>query len=149
MIVLEKKCRSYSRLSLITIDGQRFLFRKTERKVKNPQKNTLIIKNVNDDDYSAAVTRRRFRRGLPLFASSSQVLLLFAIIFARQFERCCCFSSQLFLRFSSGVSPFHESHATCNEPEAPRDNNNSSSDNKNRPPRERSREYGAAEAGTG
>ena len=149
MIVLEKKCSSYSSMSLITIDGQRFLFRKTERKVKNPQKTTRIIKNVNDDDYSAAVTRRRFRRGLPLFASSSQVLLLFAIIFARQFERCCCFSSQLFLRFSSGVSPFHESHATCNEPEAPRDNNNSSSDNKNRPPRERSREYGAAEAGTG
>lgn len=146
MIVLEKKCSSYSSMSLITIDGQRFLF---PRKVKNPQKNTLIIKNVNDDDYSAAVTGRRFRRGLPLFASSSQVLLLFAIIFARQFERCCCFSSQLFLRFSSGVSPFHESHATCNEPEAPRDNNNSSSDNKNRPPRERSREYGAAEAGTG
>ena len=147
MIVLEKKCSSYSRLSLITIDGQRFLFRKTERKVKNPQKTTRIIKNVNDDDYSAAVTRRRFRRGLPLFASS-QVLLLFAIV-ARQSERCCCFSSQLFLRFSSGVSPFHESHATCNEPEAPRDNNNSSSDNKNRPPRERSREYGAAEASTG
>ena len=149
MIVLEKKCSSYSSMSLITIDGQRFLFRKTERKVKNPQKTTRIIKNVNDDYYSAAVTRRRFRRGLPLFASSSQVLLLFAIIVARQFERCCCFSSQLFLRFSSGVSPFHESHATCNEPEAPRDNNNSSSDNKNRPPRERSREYGAAEAGTG
>ena len=149
MIVLEKKCSSYSSMSLITIDGQRFLFRKTERKVKNPQKTTRIMKNVNDDDYSAAVTGRRFRRGLPLFASSSQVLLLFAIIVARQFERCCCFSSQLFLRFSSGVSPFHESHATCNEPEAPRDNNNSSSDNKNRPPRERSREYGAAEASTG
>ena len=141
-----KKCSSYSRLSLITIDGQRFLFLEEERKVKNPQ-NTLIIKNVNDDDYSAAVTRRRFRRRLPLFASSSQVLLL-AIIVARQFERCCCFSSQLFLRFSSGVSPFHESHATCNEPEAPRDNIGSS-DNKNRPSRERSREYGAAEAGTG
>ena len=148
MIVLEKKCSSYSSMSLITIDGQRFLFRKTERKVKNPQKTTRIIKNVNDDDYSPSVTRRRFRRGLPLLASSSQVFFR-AIVFARQFERCCCFSSQLFLRFSSGVSPFHESHATCNEPEAPRDNNNSSSDNKNRPPRERSREYGAAEAGTG
>lgn len=124
-----------------------FFFQKKERKVKNPQKNKLRIKNVNDDDYSAAVTRRRFRRGLPLFASS-QVLLLFAIV-ARQSERCCCFSSQLFLRFSSGVSPFHESHATCNEPEAPRDNNNNNSDNKNHPSRERSREYGAAEAGTG
>ena len=147
MIVLEKKCSSYSSMSLITIDGQRFLFRKTERKVKNPQKTTRIIKNVNDDDYSAAVTRRRFRRRLPLFASSSQVLLLFAIV-ARQFERCCCFSSQLFLGFSSGVSPFHESHATCNEPEAPRDNIGSSN-NKNRPSRERSREHGAAEASTG
>ena len=59
------------------------------------------------------------------------------------------FTAAFLAFFSSGVSPFHESHATCNEPEAPRDNNNSSSDNKNRPSRERSREYGAAEAGTG